>query len=157
MFDESARDYSAVLVLKRYCTELPEEDYLLPAEGFEGGVGYLTSPVSLYKYPYLTDLLTIASLPKNAEVKVLGRADTPDYGYYRIAWTDENGTEKTGFVPLSYLTPFDGSPIPPESENYGGKGADTDSVWRLAFLLLGCASIGVLVDFLIIKRKDKDK
>ena len=157
VFDESARDYSAVLVLKRYCTELPEEDYLLPAEGFEGGVGYLTSPVSLYKYPYLTDLLTIAALPKNAEVKVLGRADTPDYGYYRIAWTDENGEEKTGFIPLSYLTPFDGSPIPPESENYGGEGADTDSVWRLAFLLLGCASIGVLVDFLIIKRKDKDK
>ena len=155
VFDEENRQYTAALVLKSHCEELPEEEYLKEAEGFEDGKGYLTNAVSLYKYPYLTELLTAGSLPKNAEVTVLGQIDTPDYRYYRIAWTDGEGNERTGFVPVAYVTAFDGSPVPAEQANFGGTGADTDSVWRLAFLLLGCASVCVLVDFLIIKRKEK--
>ncbi len=155
VFDEENRQYTAALVLKSHCEELPEEEYLKEAEGFEDGKGYLTNAVSLYKYPYLTELLTAGSLPKNAEVTVLGQIDTPDYRYYRIAWTDGEGNERTGFIPVAYVTAFDGSPVPAEQANFGGTGADTDSVWRLAFLLLGCASVCVLVDFLIIKRKEK--
>lgn len=67
---------------------------------------------------------------------MLGQIDTPDYRYYRIAWTDGEGNERTGFVPVAYVTAFDGSPVPAEQANFGGTGADTDSVWRLAFLLL---------------------
>lgn len=64
VFDEENRQYTAALVLKSHCEELPEEEYLKEAEGFEDGKGYLTNAVSLYKYPYLTELLTAEACRK---------------------------------------------------------------------------------------------
>ncbi len=153
VFDENSRTYSTALVLKTSCEELPEEEYLKEPVGFTDGKGYLTNGLSLYKYPYLTDLLTVCSLPKNAEVTVLGEIDTADYRYYYISYTDGDGTVRTGYVPKPYVTPFDGSPAQSQPANFGGKGVDWDSIWRMVFLLLGTASICVLTDYMILRRR----
>lgn len=109
----------------------------MPAEGFTDGIGYLTNSVKLYKYPYLTSLLTVTELEKNTAVTVLGKIDTLDYRYYYVSYTDTDGTVRTGYVPQGYVTNFDGAP--PDSQNFevGAGKADYDSLWRLAFLLLG--------------------
>lgn len=153
VFDETEKTYSAALILKRYCEEIPESEYLMPAEGFTDGIGYLTNSVKLYKYPYLTSLLTVTELEKNTAVTVLGKIDTLDYRYYYVSYTDTDGTVRTGYVPQGYVTNFDGAP--PDSQNFevGAGKADYDSLWRLAFLLLGCASICVLTDYLILHKR----
>ena len=153
VFDETDKTYSTALILKRYCEEIPESEYLTPAEGFTDGIGYLTNSVKLYKYPYLTSLLTVTELEKNTAVKVLGKIDTLDYRYYYVSYTDTEGTVRTGYIPQGYVANFDGAP--PESQNFevGAGNADHDSLWRLAFLLLGCASICVLTDYLILHKR----
>ncbi len=153
VFDETDKTYSAALILKRYCEEIPESEYLTPAEGFTDGIGYLTNSVNLYKYPYLTSLLTVTELEKNTTVKVLGKIDTLDYRYYYVSYTDADGTVRTGYVPQGYVTNFDGAP--PDSQNFevGAGKTDYDSLWRLAFLLLGCASICVLTDYLSLHKR----
>jgi len=153
VFDEQNKTYSTALVLKAYCEELARNDYLKPAEGFENGIGYLTNTVTLYKYPYLTELLTVCSLPKGGAVTVLGEIDRLDYRYYYVSFTDETGTERKGYIPKAYLTEFNGAPPQPEELTYGGSHTDWDSVWRMAFLLLGCASVCVLLDYMILRKK----
>lgn len=153
VFDETEKSYSTALVLKRYCEELPRGEYLKSPVGFENNVGYLTNAVTLYKYPYLTGLLTVCELPKNAAVTVLGEVDRLDYRYYYVSYTDETGAERTGYVPKAYLTAFDGSPPGSELIQYGDSDTDWDSIWRMAFMLLGCASVCILIDYLILHKK----
>lgn len=155
VFDERTKTYSTALILKGepYCTEIPREEFLKPAEDFGEGNGYLSNAIALYKFPYLTRLLTVCELDKNAEVTVLGEIDALDYHYYYVSYTDSEGRERTGYVPQAYVTNFNGAP--PESTviSYGAEAADHDSLWRMAFLLLGCASICVLVDYLILHKR----
>ena len=139
---------------KSSCEELPEEEYLKEPVGFTDGKGYLTNGLSLYKYPYLTDLLTVCSLPKNAEVTVLGEIDTADYRYYYISYTDGGRNRKDGLCPETLrhaVRRFPGAV--PQPANFGGKGVDWDSIWRMVFLLLGTASICVLTDYMILRRR----
>ena len=154
MFDEGSKSYSTALILKEYCErEYSEEEYLKPPAGFTDGTGYLTNEVSLYKYPYLTALLTVQKLDKNAAVTVLGEIDTLDYRYYYVSYTDENGAVKTGYVPKGYVTNFNGAPPDAETAEYGAADTDFDSLWRMCFLLLGCACICVLADYLILHKR----
>lgn len=153
VFDETNRSYSTALILKRYCKEIPESDYLKPPSGFKDGTGYLTNAVPVYKYPYLTELLTVCTPPKNAAVEVLGEIDRLDYKYYYVSYTDETGAERKGYIPKSYVTNFNGAPPEAERAEYGAGDTDRDSLWRMAFLLLGCASICVLVDYMILHKK----
>lgn len=151
IFDGETRTYSTSLVLSESCEKT--DDFLQPAEGFDGNKGYISNPVTLYKYPYLTDLLTVTALDKNTEVKVLGKIDDLDHRYYYVEITDENGTKK-GYVPQGYVTAFDGTPKPATNTGYGAESANRDSVWRLAFILLGGAIVCILVDYLILRKKD---
>lgn len=154
VFDEVSKSYSTALILKEYCErEYSEEEYLKPPAGFTDGTGYLTNEVFLYKYPYLTRLLTVQKLDKNAAVTVLGEIDTLDYRYYYVSYTDENGAVKTGYVPKGYVTNFNGAPPEAEAVEYGAADTDFDSLWRMCFLLLGCACICVLADYLILHKR----
>ncbi len=153
VFDDASKTYTTALVLKRYCQEVPRDAYLRPAEGFTDGKGYLTNAVTLYKYPYLTPLLTVSPLTKNARVTVLGEIDTLDYRYYYVSYTDESGAVRTGYVPKAYVTNFDGSPPGQELVEYGEGTTDFDSLWRMIFLLLGCLSVCVLADYMILRKK----
>ncbi|MBQ8322545.1 MAG: hypothetical protein IJX91_01115 [Clostridia bacterium] len=154
VFDEAENKYFTYLVLKSACEDLDPSVYRTTYE--TGKTAYLTNEVSLYKFPYLCELLTAARLPRGAEVKLLGEIGELDHEYYLISYTDENGETKTGYIPQSYGVPFDASPAQTEESTYGAAESDKDSVWRMAYLLLGFAAIGILVDYLILRKKKDD-
>lgn len=142
--------YKTCLVLTESCTSLAPAEYRTDYES--PIVGHLTNDVSLYKFPYLNETLTVASLPRRAEIKLLGEIIQLDHAYYQISFTDENGNEKTGFVPKAYITLFDGSTPLPETVVAGAIQTDADAVWRCVYLILGFAAIAILVDFLILHK-----
>ena len=155
VFEEDTRQYTTALVERRSCVEeLDETEFLKPAEEFTANkTGYSTNALPLYKFPYLTDLLTVCEIPKNAKLTVLGEIGELDYRYYRVSYVDEQGTEQTGYVPKSYVSPFDGRYPQSEKITTGDTKTDLDSLWRAAFILLGCSAIAILTDFLILKKK----
>ena len=100
----------------------------------------------------------MATLPRGAEVKLLGEINKLDHAYYEIEYTAENGETVTGFIPQSYVMPFNG--ISPETSTvtYGETEDDNDAVWRFTYIILGLAAIGILVDFLLLyKPKNKEE
>lgn len=142
--------YKTCLVLTSSCTTLERTEYRTDyAEGLEG---YLTNDVSLYKFPYLNELLMVDSLPRGMEVKLLGEVVQLDHAYYQIEFKDENGAIKTGFIPKSYVNLFNGSTPVPETVIKGSTETDDDAVWRCAYLILGFGAIAILVDFLILHK-----
>lgn len=154
VFDEGTHDYQTCLVLKSQCTELPDEEYRLPCTIKEG---YLSNAVSLYKFPYLTSLLTVSRLSADTKVTLLGEIDKLDHPYYHVEFTDENGTLQTGFIPKAYVTEFSGKPPQATEVTYGELSDNNDDMFRLAYMLLGAGVICILVDLLILrKRKDED-
>lgn len=153
IFNEEDKTYTSAIVENASCTEIPKENYLKNAVHFaESNVGYLSNDVPLYKYPYLTELLTIAALPKHTQVKVLAQIDDLDYRYYLVEYSID-GKTYTGYLPQTYVNNFDGRPPQTSEELFGDKSTDFDSLWRLAFILLGFASIGILSDYLILRKK----
>jgi len=111
----------------------------------------------LYKFPYLCEELIVhPALPRGAKVTLLGEIGELDHDYYRIAYTDENGVVRTGYIPQSYTTPFDASPKDSETTIVGATESDNDALWRLAYILLGLGAVCILVDFLIIRKKKDD-
>lgn len=153
VFDERTKNYTTALVLSDFCREIPRSEFLLPADDFENGVGYVTNAVSLYKYPYLSDLLTVTTIGKNAPVTVLGKIDELDYGYYYVSVVAADGTSVTGYLPQAYVSEFNASPPETQFKEFGGEKTDPDAIRRLIFLLLGGAIICVLADYLILKKK----
>lgn len=158
IFDKQTHTYSNYLTKSRYFVqEKSESDYFVEYEESETKTGYLTNALTLYKYPYLTDLLRVSSMEKNQTVRLIGEINQLDYDYYKIEVEDETGNVQTGFIPKSYITFFDGSPKPSETHTYGEYAPSEDSIWRLTYLLLGAAAICVLLDLLILQRKPKDE
>ena len=153
IFNETTHEYQTCLVLKTQCNELPAEDYRNDYTSEK--IGYLTNAVSLYKFPYLTSLLTVSKLNAGAKITLLGEIDKLDHPYYRIQFTDENGTRQTGFIPKAYVTDFNGMPPVPEKVVFGNTANNNDAIFRLCYLLLGSGVICILVDILIL-RKNKD-
>ena len=158
IFDKETHTYSNYLTKSRYFVqEKSESEYLVKYDETQTKTGYLTNALTLYKYPYLTDLLRVSGMEKNRSVRLVGEINQLDYDYYKIEIEDEAGNLLTGFIPKSYVTFFDGSPKPSETHSYGEQTPNEDSIWRLTYLLLGAAAICVLIDLLILKRKPKDE
>ncbi len=156
-FDEETSRYSTYLVLKSACETLPSENYRVDYAESEQSAAWLTNDVSLYKFPYLCDgLLVATTLPRGSQVTLLGEIGELDHEYYRIAYTDEEGNTKTGYIPQSYATPFDASPKTNVETIIGGE-QNSDAVWRLAYILLGLGAVGILVDFLLLRKKKTDE
>ena len=154
-FNKATHNYENYLVLKRYITQKPTEEYLKKYSPEEQSVGYLTNAVTLYKFPYLTDLLSVNRLAKNQAVTLIGEINELDYSYFEVLYKDEEGNEQIGFVPKTYVTPFDASPKPTTSTTHGDPTASQESIWRMTFLLLGTAAIGLLLDLLIFRGINK--
>ncbi len=153
IFNKTTHKYSNFLTKTRYfVTEKDASEYLKEYTADEEKTGYLTNALSLYKYPYLTSLLTVTGLTKNQAITLVGEVNDLDYSYYKIRFTDENGNEQTGFIPKSYATLFDGEPKPTETTVVGNATPNTDSLGRLLFLLLGTAAICILLDLLILHK-----
>ena len=134
---------------------LDDSDYRVNYTPADCKKGWLSTSANLYKFPYLTDLLTITQLSKNQELTIVGEITELDYDYYCVQY-DDNGTIKEGYVPKSFINFFDGTPPQTTESTFGEGQADVDAGWRLAYILLGCAAIFILVDFLILRPRKKD-
>lgn len=152
VFDKSTNDYDVYFTRKAFCAPLTNDyrtDYETPI------TGYITSEVALYKFPYLTGLLTVCDLPRGASVQLIGEITQLDYDYYHVSYTID-GTEKTGYIPQAYIHLFDGQPPATETVVYGATESDNDSVWRLTYILLGFAIVCILTDYLLLRKKNQD-
>ena len=156
VFDKEKKNYQTFLVLKEFCMEMSADEYKTEYSEDEQKTGYLTNAIALYKFPYLTELLTAGELPRDCKVTLLGEIDKLDFAYFHVAFETENGERKEGYVPQSYVNLFDGSPKESELYVVGETESNLDSVWRMAYLLLGFAAICILVDYLILRR-EKDE
>ena len=156
VFDEHIRQYRSFLVLKAFCEELSASEYKTDYAQDEQKIGYLTNQIPLYKFPYLTRLLTADALSRGCKVTLLGEINELDHAYYHVQYETENGETKQGYVPKAYINLFDGSPKETETFIAGETESNLDAVWRLGYLLLGFAAICILTDYLIL-RQDKDE
>ena len=153
VYDESAQEYFTCIALADFCK--PAEAYCTTYENSKNG--WLTNAVSLYKFPYLTDLLTVTRLTSGAKVTVLGEIEKLDYAYYHVQITDENGETQTGYIPRVYLTEFDGAPPKPHTQTTQNKTDGEDLLWRFTYITLGVGVICILVDVLILKKPKKEE
>lgn len=151
-YDKEAGAYRTYLALISSCTPLNADDYRTEYSVEEQKTGYITSAITLYKFPYLTDLLKSGELERGACVTVLGEIDELDHAYFHVSLESENGEIKTGYIPQAFVTDFSG--VPPISETIEvGETETDDTVWRLAYLLLGFAVICILTDYLLLRKK----
>lgn len=157
VFDERAGHYSTYLVLSAFSSKLSETEYVQDYSG-RNLVGYVTNAISVYKFPCLNALLTVdATLERGAQITVLSEIHRLDYPYYEISYTLTDGTTQTGYVPVSYVTLFDGTPPQLQTQIYGETESDKDSVFRLVYLLLGAFAICILTDFLLLRSRKDEK
>ena len=149
--------YKTYLVETSSCETIAEEVYHTAlTEPYK--TGYLTSAVHLYKFPYLNDLLTVTELPRGAQITLLGEIHQLERTYYEIAYVDENGVTQTGFIPTSYVNHFDGTTPLSQTITYNDAEDDTDSIGRMLYILLGLGAIGILLDFLLLRKpKETDE
>ncbi|MBQ7368429.1 MAG: hypothetical protein IJW60_01805 [Clostridia bacterium] len=152
-YDAAKETYRTYLALQAHCTPLAPSEYRTAYSETEQRTGYITSAIALYKFPYLTELLTSGTLGRGDEVVLIGEVRELDHAYYEIAFTDAQGETITGYVPQAFVTDFSGIPPVSETIERGETESDHDSVWRLAYLLLGFAAICILTDFLILRKK----
>ncbi len=151
-YNETTKSYTTCLVLQSQCSQYPDDDYRKP----ESKTGYLTSAVSLYKFPYLNSNLTVLKLASDSKVEIVGEINKLDHAYYEIVYTDGE-TQYTGFIPKVYVSEFSGTPTLPTHVVLGSTNDNRDGIWRLAYLLLGTGAICILIDYLILKKRDKDE
>ncbi len=154
VYNESARKYTTHLLLKSACDLLPTEEYRTDYASAQ--VGWISSGVTLYKFPYLTQLLTVTDVPRGAKVEVLGEINQLDYPYYYVGYTDESGVAHYGYVPQAYVAHFDGKPPQSSQSTLGTTKSDKDDIFRFTYLLLGVGAICILVDYLLLRKKPRD-
>ena len=148
-------EYKTCLVATDSCVTLTENTYKTDYPILKAG--YVTNTVSLYKFPYLNEDLQLSTLPRGTEVELMGEVIELDYAYYQVQFVNENGDTLVGFIPKNYVTLFNGSTPSPEQVLVGVNEADTDAVWRCAFLVLGFGSIILLVDFLLLRKRNESE
>ena len=152
-YDGELREYRTYLVKKDCCELLSENEFSVSYT--EEQYGYASNGVHLYKFPYLHSLMTVDELTKNQKVKLLGEITKLDHDYYLIEYETENG-KLLGYVPKNFINSFDGSL--PETEKYelDSTPADTDMIWRLAYLTFGFLAICILSDYLILRPRHEE-
>lgn len=147
VYDETENIYRTYLALTSLTTVSEDQS----ADFDEEKTGYITSAVTLYKFPYLTELLTAGELPRGTRVQVLGELSL-DHEYYQVSY-EADGVTKTGYIPKSFVAETDGTIPEAETVVFGAEESDLDSLWRLAYILLGLAAIAILTDYLLLRKK----
>lgn len=146
--ENTASDYKTVLVAKSRQTNL-DGDYTLTYDA--PSIGYLTNVANAYKYPCM-GLPKLSSFEKNAQVTLLGEIRGLDCEYYTVSLEDSKA-----YLPKSYVTLFNGAPPATEELHVGEPTTDKDSIWRLAYLVLGAGVICILIDMLILRKKEDEE
>ncbi len=144
--EDLSSPYKAMLV-RSDCVTL-EEGRILSYE--EGKTGYVTNQVGGYAFPSM-GLPALFSLPRGERVTLLGEVSGQDCVYYEVEYDG-----KTGYLPASHISPFNGAPPTAETVVVGNGEKSPDSIWRLAYLILGTGAICILTDFLFLRKKDKE-
>ena len=111
----------------------------------------------MYKFPYLTDLLTVCRLKGGSKITVLGEIEKLDYAYYHVEIVDEEGETQTGYIPRVYLTEFNGAPPIPHNYTADNKTNGADLLWRFTYIALGIGVICILVDVLLLRKPKKEE
>ncbi len=151
-YDQTSLKYRVYVALTESCVTLNESEYFTKYDPVEPKYGFVTNHVNMYKYPYLTSLLTLTELEKNTKVLLLAEVTQLDHDYYQVSYETETGL-KTGYIPKAYVTDFDGSTPTPEEHVLSDAPSDTDMIWRLAYIICGFAAICILTDYLILRKK----
>lgn len=156
VFNESEASYQNFLVRKGDCTPLSQNEYLTVYPLQEQKTGYVSSSVSLYKFPYLESSLLASANPvaRGEAITVIGEISHLDFDYYQVSYLTANGTQ-TGYIPKAFISDFAATPPQTQTDVFGEEVADTDSVRRLTILLLTFAVICILTDFLLLRKKDE--
>lgn len=152
VYDENAEEYFTCLVLADFC--VAADAYCTSYE--TATTGYLTNRVSLYKFPYLTDLLTVDAIESGAQVTLLGEVEKLDYKYYHAQYQTEDGQTVTGYIPMNYVTSFNGAPPTVQKVTAENQTDGFDMLWRCCYIILGFSVIAILTDVLILKKRKKD-
>lgn len=155
-FNESKNAYQTYFVRKDDCTFMAGDVFRTDYAEHERSVLYVSSDVALYKFPYLTNLLTVTQLQRGAMITVLGEIRQLDNEYYQVQYTDANGTTLVGYIPKAFTNTFSGLPMPENVYQAGADASDTDAVWRLAYILLGFGAICILTDYLLLRKKKNE-
>lgn len=156
LFNTETHRYHTYLVLKTSCQTLDVNEYQTVYPEAERKNAWLSNNVALYKFPYLNPLLTVSHLPRGGKVVLLGEIGGLDHEYYQVSYT-ENGETKTGFIPKSYALFYDPSAEKSQQTEIGKTESDTDAIWRFAYILLGIGAICILIDFLILRKREDEE
>ena len=156
-FNESKNAYQTYLVRKDDCSFMANADFRTDYAQENRTQLFVSSEVALYKFPYLTDLLTITTLPRGASVTVLGEIRQLDHEYYHVQYTDEQGNTHSGYIPKAFTNSFSGLPMPEHDYQAGASESDKDAVRRLAVLLLGFSAICILIDYLLLRKRNPEQ
>lgn len=152
VYDEEKEEYFTCLALKAFTA--PTDAYCSTYETPQ--TGYLTNAVSLYKFPYLTDLLTVDKAARDAQITLLGEVEKLDYEYYYVRYEDETGATKIGYIPKRYVVTFNAAPPTVETVTTENETDGVDMLWRACYITLGVMVIAILVDVLILKKRKSD-
>ncbi len=111
---------------------------------------YTTNEIELYKLPYMQTMQG-RKIPKGSEITLLGEVNDLDRPYYKISFDGE-----IGYIPKAYTVDFQGNRDETAETVVSDGNNDKDSIWRMAYVLLGFVAIGILVDYLILRKKNED-
>lgn len=148
VFDNEDKSYDTYLVLKENCSSFHDTEFSTVYAPSQQKKAYITNDVALYKFPYLTELLTVREVPRGGEVTLLGEITKLDHEYYHVAYG-----ENTGYIPKSYLSEISASPVQTEEVIYGELQDNSDAIFRVIYIILGFAIVCILVDFLLLRKK----
>ena len=158
VFNESEASYQNFLVKKSDCSPLSQNEYLTVYPLQEQKTGYVSSSVSLYKFPYLESSLLASATPvaRGEAVTVIGEISHLDFDYYQVSYLTANGTQ-TGYIPKAFISDFAATPPQTQTGVFGEETADTNSIRRLTIILLTFAVVCILADFLLLRKKNEDE
>lgn len=134
-----------------YSTFLVEKSNVIEAENWESlydtpRTGYLTNQVQIMKLPRLGMTSFTTTVERDEKITILGEVHGLERAYYKV----QKGYT-VGYLPKSYINSALEENPTAETVIYGEQQEDSDSIFQLTFILLGCALIGILADFLIIR------
>jgi hypothetical protein len=152
VYDEEAEEYFTCLALTDFCQNA--DAYCKEYESQT--IGYLTNDVCLYKFPYLTDLLTVDRMQGGKQIILLGEVEKLDYKYYHVQYETTDGAIINGYVPVDYVTAFNGAPPTVQQVTAENNTDGMDMLWRAIYLVLGFGVIAILTDVLILKKRKQD-
>ncbi len=110
---------------------------------------YATNAVGRYAYPLLA-LSPLDELARGEALQVVGEINGLGVDYYAV----QKG-ERVGYIPKSYaVAKLDGETS--AQADVLGEPKNEDGVWRLVFLLLGAAAVGILLDFIILRNGQEE-